>query len=249
MPRASAMATSWRKPFAIDPVIGQHEALRRLAPGAEALQHGGRLAERRQDRHAMDAPADPAAAAIQYADHRIGSGGVAPRHPDEGLGRIARPHQQHRHGERAGPLAELAQIAVAQQAVAEAGRPQEDDQHEPVDQHRRARIALETGGEELQRQEEQHGQADGAGDLHQIGQRDIAPDAAVHAGEDEDGGGAGREHAGCPGARKGRSLCKLPTRSHTDSGKERAAIATSCSSVRAGGGARRRRRLMKARES
>ena len=124
------------KPFAIDPVIGQDEALRRLAPGAEPLQHGGRLAERRQDRHAMDAPAHPAAAAIQYADHRIGGGGVAPRHPDEGLGRIAGPHQQHRHGERAGPLAELAQIAVAQQAIAEAGRAQEDDQHEPVDQHR-----------------------------------------------------------------------------------------------------------------
>ena len=86
-------------------------------------------------------------------------------------------------------LQHMPQIAVMNQAIADARGAQQEDQHEPVDQQGRARIAVEPRGEEQDGQEDDHRQADGARDGQQVGQRGIAPDAAMQAGDKEHHGG------------------------------------------------------------
>ena len=85
------------------------------------------------------------------------------------------------------------QIAVVEQPESQARRPQQEDQDEPVDEQGGPRIAIETGGEEQDGEEDQNRHADRPHDLEQIGQRGIAPDAAVESLEDENGGRHGDE--------------------------------------------------------
>ncbi len=179
---------------AIEVVAGEHEALRGAAFARQPLDDAAGRIHAGQHRHAVNMAAEaPAAAGVENAEHGEGGAGRAAHFADEALGRIVGSHQQHRHGQRTLALHQLAEIAVAQQAIADARRAQQEDQHEPVYDEGGTRIALQTRGEEQDRQEQHDGDADGACDRQKIGQRGIAPDAAMQAGEEEHHGRDGDE--------------------------------------------------------
>ena len=169
---------------AVDALVGQHEALGPAAGSREPVDDLGGLAHLGQHRHALDLPTGAAARPVEDAEHGEGRDGAA-HGADEALGRIPRPHQEHRHGQGIPPLQHMPQISVMEQAIGDARSAQQKDQHEPVDQQSRARIAREPVGQEQDGEEDENGDADGPRDCQEIGERGIAPDTAVEAGEQE----------------------------------------------------------------
>ena len=87
----------------------------------------------------------------------------------------------------------MIQAAVLEQAIAEPRTAKQRDQHQPVDQQKRARQRIEPREQEHDRQKDEPGQRRGARDIEQIRQRSVAPDAAVEPGHEEHGPGNQRK--------------------------------------------------------
>ncbi len=168
---------------------GDDQLLRALAAAVQALDHGFERIDRAQHRDAIDLAPDPRGGVGEDADHAVDGARVAHHLADEGVGPVLGADQQHRHALVPGAFEHVVEPAVLEQTVGEARRAQQRHQHEPIDQQGRARQRREPGQHEHRRQKDQQGQARRTGDVEQIGQRRIAPDAAIEPGQQEHAGG------------------------------------------------------------
>ena len=160
----------------------------------EIRDNGFEIVDGAEDRHPIDLPTDPRTRIGQHADDAVDRIAVAHRLADEGVGAVFRADQQHRHALGRTALQDMIEPAVLEESVSKPGTAEQRDQHQPVDQQGRARQLFQAREGEHDRQEDQLGQGRRAGDVEQIRQGGVAPDAAVEAGHQEDDGRDGSEH-------------------------------------------------------
>ena len=172
---------------AAEALRGDDQLLRAVAAPGELGDDGFEIVDETQHRHAVDLAADPRPGVRQHADDTVDALTVAQRLADKGVGAVARADQQHRHDLRPGRAFEnVIEPAILEQPIAETRRAKQRDQHQPVDEQCRARQRIQPGEDEHHRQHDQHRQARRLGDAEQIGQRGVAPDAAIKPGEQKD---------------------------------------------------------------
>ena len=161
----------------------EHRAVGARSTGAEPahdLRQRGRCP---QNPDAVDVTPCLARVVVHDADDAVVRGRTARRGADEELGIVASAQQQHRYTPcRAAAAPQHAcEAAVQDCPVNDPRSDQKRNQDEPVDEEGRAGIALEAREREEDRHKDQHCEAHGLHDQHDVAERSVAPDPAVDA--------------------------------------------------------------------
>ena len=158
----------------------EHRALRCRPSGAEPAHDRRQLGRCAQNADAADVSPRLAFVVVHDADDAIARGGAAGGGADEELGPISRLKQQDGYSSyRAAAPQHTAEATIQNRTVDHARPHQEYDQDKPVDEERRAGIALQPRQREEDWHEHQHRETYGLRNEHDIAQRRVAPNPPV----------------------------------------------------------------------
>jgi hypothetical protein len=165
--------------------VGHDHPLRAETALGEQSDHDRQIVQTAEHRNAVNRPTLHRGGLIEHADDAVELRRIAPGRANELLGGVPGPEQQDRNGLAVATPRPACRGAVAQQPVGEAGTAEQHDEQAPLDHRYGARHLLQAIEQEHDRKEDQDRQRNRLGDVDQIVDRSIPPDAAIHAEEEK----------------------------------------------------------------